>query len=121
MEYELFFSIRSQEETNAAIEYYDGINPELGNRFFIELLEIYQKLSVTPQFYSFISSVRKTTIRDIKLPSFPYVVIYEINEKAVYVISVDIDTLYEMAILLVNYLFVGGHRPAFPQSQKNEF
>jgi hypothetical protein len=72
MEYELLFSIRSQEETNAAIEYYDSVSPGLGDRFLVELLEIYQKLSVAPQFYSFISPVRKTTIRDVKLPSFPY-------------------------------------------------
>jgi len=88
MEYELLFSARSQEEANIAIEYYDSINPELGNRFFIELLEIYQKLSITPQFYSFISSIRKTAVRDVKLPSFPYVVVYEIIENTVYVISI---------------------------------
>jgi hypothetical protein len=70
MEYELIFSARSQEEANAAFDYYDHINPKLGDRFFIELLETYQKLSVSPQHYSFISSVRNTTIRDVSCPLF---------------------------------------------------
>ena len=84
----MIFSARSEEEANAAITYYDHINVQLGERFFIELLETYQKLSTAPQYYSFISSVRNTTIRDVKLASFPYVVIYEIIESSVYVISV---------------------------------
>ena len=88
MEYELIFSARSEEEAKAAIDYYDHIDPQLGERFFIELLETYQKLSIAPQHYSYISSVRNTNVRDVKLPSFPYVVIYEIINSSVYVISI---------------------------------
>ncbi len=88
MVYDLIFSQRSQEDTNTAIDYYDQINPSLGERFFIELLEVYQKLSSAPQYYSFISSVRISKIRDVKLPSFPYVVIYEVQENKVYVIAI---------------------------------
>ncbi len=88
MEYELIFSARSEEEAKAAIDYYDHISVQLGERFFVELLETYQKLSGNPQHYSFISSVRNTTVRDVKLPSFPYVVIYEIIDNSVYIISV---------------------------------
>jgi hypothetical protein len=88
MAYELVFSERSQEDTVAALDYYDEINPSLGERFFIELLETYQKLSLAPQHYSYISSTRKSKIRDVKLPSFPYVVIYEVINNDVYIISV---------------------------------
>ena len=88
MVYELIFSARSEEETSAAINYYDHINPALSDRFFIELLETYQKLSVSPQHYSFISSVRNTSVRDVKLPSFPYVIIDQIQENNFYIISV---------------------------------
>lgn len=88
MVYELIFSARSEEETVHAIAYYDNINTKLGDRFFIELLEIYQQLSTTPQYFSFISAKRPTAIRDVKLTSFPYVVIYEIVETKVYIISV---------------------------------
>ena len=77
-----------KKKQKAAVDYYDHINPQLGERFFIELLETYQKLSSSPQHYSFISSVRNTTVRDVKLPSFPYVVIYEITGNSVYIISV---------------------------------
>jgi plasmid stabilization system protein ParE len=88
MAYDLVISIRAEQDTKHAIYYYDQINLKLGERFFIELLEAYQKISETPQYYSFISTNRKTKIRDIKLPSFPYVVIFRVVKSAVYVIAV---------------------------------
>ena len=88
MEYELIVSERSDEEARTAVEYYDQISPSLGERFFVELLEIYQKLAISPQFYSFISSTRASSVRDIKFPSFPYVVIFRVWDDKVYVISV---------------------------------
>lgn len=81
-------SVPALKKTKSAIDYYDHISPSLGERFFIELLETYQKLSANPQYYSFISASRDTNIRDVRLPSFPYVVIYEILDNAVYIISV---------------------------------
>ncbi len=88
MAFELVFSIRAEEDAIQAIYYYDQISPNLGDHFFIELLEAYQKISETPQYYSFVSIVRKTKIRDIKLPSFPYVVIFKVVKNSVYVIAV---------------------------------
>lgn len=79
MEYKLIFSEGSEKDTKDAVDYYDGINNELGDRFLIELLDTYNKLSKHPQYYSFISSVRPNTLRDVKLPSFPYVVIFELQ------------------------------------------
>ena len=70
MEYELIFSARSEEDAKIAIDYYDHINSQLGERFFIELLETYQKLSIAPQHYSYISAVRNNSVRDVKLPFF---------------------------------------------------
>ena len=35
MEYELIFSARSEEDTRTAIDYYDHINPQLGERFLL--------------------------------------------------------------------------------------
>lgn len=88
MEFELIFSERAEEEAKAAIYYYDHINQDLGSRFFAELLDTYKKLAITPEYYSFISSTRKNKLRDVKLQTFPYVVIFEIQENTVYIISV---------------------------------
>lgn len=76
MAFELVVSARAEEEATSAITYYDQINSRLGDRFFIELLTVYGQLTENPQYYSFISATRYTTLRDVKLPSFPYVVIY---------------------------------------------
>ena len=88
MDYNLTVTYRAFEETIAALEYYDHINPKLGTRFLTELSEIYERLSANPQFYSFVLSRRESNIRDVKLRSFPYVVIFEIRKKEVMVISV---------------------------------
>ena len=88
MEYNLLFTKRANDETRDALDYYDGINPKLGTRFLNELLATYEKLAANPQFYSFVLSNRKSNIRDVKLHSFLYVVVYEIRENTVMVISV---------------------------------
>ena len=88
MEYSIILTDRAAEETTAATDYYDQINSQLGTRFLTELSEIYEKLSVHPQLYSFVLSSRKSNIRDVKFPSFPYLVVYEVREKKVMIISV---------------------------------
>ena len=88
MEYNLVITARASEDKSIAVNYYDSINPKLGDRFLDELLEIFKKLSVNPQHYSFVLSNRKSNIRDVKMRSFPFVVIYEVREHTVMVISV---------------------------------
>ncbi len=89
MEFDLIITERATEEIQNATDYYDEISPNLGTRFLIELSEVYKKLSINPQFYSFISGTFRSNIRDTKLKSFPYLVIYEIRESSVMVISVQ--------------------------------
>ena len=89
MDYELIITVRASQEVEEAIDYYDRIDPKLGTRFLTELSETYKKLSVNPQFYSYVLSSRKSNIRDTKLKSFPYLIIFEIREGIVMVISVS--------------------------------
>jgi hypothetical protein len=77
MSYKLLVSIQAHADTINAIDYYDSINPNLGDRFLIELMEVYKKITYNPTNYSFIATQRK--FRDVKLKIFPYVVIFEIN------------------------------------------
>ena len=88
MEYRLQISIRAQNDAIDAIDYYDNINSDLGTRFITELSDIYKQLKANPQFYSLISSNPADKFRDVKLASFPYVVIYEIYETDVVITSV---------------------------------
>jgi plasmid stabilization system protein ParE len=88
MGYNLKISLRAYDDVINAIDYYDDINPDLGTRFITELYEVYEQLRNNPQFYSLISSDPADIFRDIKLQSFPYVVIFEIYEEDVVVTSV---------------------------------
>ena len=87
MKFELIFSERIEEDAKVAIDYYYKINPELGSRFFDELLATYNKIETTPQHYSYITSPVRSKLRDLKLPSFPYVVIFEISGSVVYIVA----------------------------------
>jgi plasmid stabilization system protein ParE len=88
MAYELIITLRASDDVESATAYYDAINTELGTRFLSEVSQTYKKLSADPQFYSFVGSKRKSNIRDVKLKSFPFVVIFEIRGKKVMIISV---------------------------------
>ena len=81
-------SIQAEEDTLNATDYYDNISPALGDRFIFELIETYQKIKNNPQHYSFISPDPKDKFRDVKLPSFPYVVVFEIVSAEIIVTAV---------------------------------
>jgi len=88
MAYELFISKQADGDIFDAIDYYDKINPLLSDRFLTELFDTLQKIRNNPQFYSFISSNSMDKFRDVKLRSFPYVVIFEIHKTIVYIAAV---------------------------------
>ena len=88
MGYNLILTSQAQGEIIDIVDYYDAIDPELGNRFLDEMQSIYSKLIDHPQYYSFVHNRRSSNIRDIKLKSFPYVVVFEIRETDVMIISV---------------------------------
>ena len=64
----------------AAFDYYESCQEGLGERFVNALLNRYNDLSEHPQYYSYIVEDSKRVLRDVKLESFPYVVVFEITE-----------------------------------------
>lgn len=86
MDYNIIISIEAEKDTNAAYCYYETQQTGLGERFLGELSFFYKKLEQHPQYYSFASG-HKTT-RSVALRIFPYKIIYEIDDKQVYVYAV---------------------------------
>ncbi|MBN9481983.1 MAG: hypothetical protein BGO70_15530 [Bacteroidetes bacterium 43-93] len=75
MGYKLRVSEQAEKDSLNAIDYYGQINPFLSSRFISELFEVYQKITHNPEQYSYISSDKQYQFRDVKLKSFPYVII----------------------------------------------
>lgn len=88
MSYHLEISQRAEDETIIAVNYYDNINPELGDRFLYELGVAYSKISKNPEYYSYVTNNAIKQLRDLKVKHFPFNVIFEIRGYIVYVISV---------------------------------
>lgn len=88
MGYNLRITNSAESDVLNAIDYYDLIHPMLGTRFIRNLYNTYDRIKTNPELYSFISSEKPSRYRDIKVTSFPYVVIYEMSKKEIIVIAV---------------------------------
>jgi len=88
MVFKIKTDFRAEGDITDAVDYYDKINAELGDRFLSELYDIFDQLSQNPYLYSLISANSASNFRDVNLPSFPYVVVYETIESSVFVTSV---------------------------------
>ena len=86
MAYQLIILKAAADDTTEAYNYYENIQPGLGDRFLAELLVRFNEISRHPQYYGFIDEQK--IIRDVKLKSFPYLVVYEIESEAVVIYSV---------------------------------
>ena len=86
MSYQLKISLTAYQEIDDAYAYYEEQSIGLGERFLESLGDAYVKLSQTPQFYGFIQYDKN--IRDIKIKTFPFVIIFQIVGNTVLVLRV---------------------------------
>ncbi|MDB5198837.1 MAG: type toxin-antitoxin system RelE/ParE family toxin [Chitinophagaceae bacterium] len=86
MTYGLIILKAAAEDALQAYNYYENLQQGLGNRFLSELLERYNDISKHPQYYGFVDE--QHIIRDVMLKSFPYLVVYEIENDAVIIYAV---------------------------------
>ena len=81
MSYQLKVSSIAYQETDDAYAYYEEQSKGLGERFLRSVEDAYYKLSQTPQYYTFIRNDKN--IRDIKIKTFPFVIIFQIMDNSV--------------------------------------
>ncbi len=86
MAYKLVTLKVAAEDISEAYHYYENAKIGLGDRFMSELLNRFSEISAHPQYYGYIDS--QNIVRDVKLRNFPYLVVYEIRDEFVVIISV---------------------------------
>lgn len=86
MQYELLISATAFMEAENAYVYYENQSNGLGDRFLKSLEEAYEKLSRTPQYYTYINTGKD--LRDLKIKDFPFVIIFQIVKDRVLVLRV---------------------------------
>jgi len=84
MTYEVELTKRAVREARTAFLWYEDQQNGLGDRFLKTLFAFYVELGVNPLNHSYF----KKNIRHGKLYKFPYVVVYEVFENKVVVLSV---------------------------------
>jgi hypothetical protein len=88
MPYNLVIKEEAHKDAAEAYYYYETKVPGLGERFLNALKQRYFDLSVHPQHYSYINEDPLKILRDVRLPKFPYVVVFEIAGEDVIVYAV---------------------------------
>jgi mRNA-degrading endonuclease RelE of RelBE toxin-antitoxin system len=86
-----FNIIIKEEALSEALEaylYYEEQQEGLGDNFVRTLLHCYEQITQNPQYYSYISTKKVKTLRDVKIKGFPYVVIFDFVDSEVTVFSV---------------------------------
>lgn len=88
MPFEVIVKSEAIDDAAAAFQYYNQVSPDLGARFLEALEKRLLHLSEHPYNYSFIDESDKKIFRDVRLPRFPYVIVYEVCTMQVIVYSV---------------------------------
>jgi|ERR1035437_3941516 hypothetical protein len=86
MAYRLIILQAAAKDTLEGYNYYEQLQQGLGDRFLSEVLERYNDISKHPQYYGFVDEHH--IIRDVILKSFPYLVVYEVEDDAVIIYAV---------------------------------
>ncbi len=84
MKYDIILQEEAIIELRDAFEWYESQKQDLGFLFLKEVEICLEKLSLHPQYYTYIND----TYRRIKVKTFPYVIIYETEETVVFINSV---------------------------------
>ena len=86
--HELLILEKAYHEIEDAYTYYEQQLPGLGNRFQIELNQRFNDLEQHPHHYGYINEDSQKLFRDVLLHSFPFRVVYRINDHQVVVCAV---------------------------------
>ncbi len=86
MAYRLIILKGAADDALEAYNYYEELQQGLGDRFLSEVLERYNDISKHPQYYGFVDE--KHVVRDVILKSFPYLVVYEVEDNTVVIYAV---------------------------------
>lgn len=84
MAFQIIFQNEALIDVQEAYQWYEDQLPELGEDFLNELNEILEKLKQNPQYFGYAFD----DFRDARLKRFPYLVVFTISGRFVYINSV---------------------------------
>ncbi len=84
--YQVVLSKHARQDESDGYKYYEAQKQGLGEAFLKALEDCYFRLSNHPHVFGYIDDT--SSLRDLKVARFPYLIIYEISGDHVYVYSV---------------------------------
>ena len=88
MQFQVIIREQAVKDAQDAYDWYEDQVPGLGERFLQELGMAYVKLGHSPRNYGFADGQDVLVFRDYRLPSFPYLVVFEVMDLRVIVHAV---------------------------------
>ena len=88
MNYLVTLTLAAENDIKNAVDYYDSVSEDAGERFLAELNVAYAKIAVAPQHYKYISDGRRSRYRSKSLSRFPFLIIFRVVGKSVIIVSV---------------------------------
>ncbi len=79
--YIVYITPAANSDLRKAVDYYNTKLEGLGKRMAIEIDMILRKLANNPRIYS----IRYNNVRAANTPTFPFLIFYKINEKAMFI------------------------------------
>lgn len=86
MKYTIYVSLNARSEEAEAYLFYEERVEGLGEKFLVEVEKTIHSLASNPQYNTFCDTTR--SIRDVALKRFPYVIIYEVFQDRIVVLSI---------------------------------
>ena len=86
MTYNIIISATARTEEAEAYLYYEEKSEGLGERFLSEVQSTLKQIAENPTFYTYCDPRR--ILRDVALPKFPFVIIYEMEDNKIIVTNI---------------------------------
>jgi plasmid stabilization system protein ParE len=84
--YKIILEKSAQSDIREAIRYYNSISPRLGSRFYSDLKDRLQVLSVNPHIFQ----IKYRDVKACELKIFPFLIHYQVNSnsQAIHILAV---------------------------------
>jgi mRNA-degrading endonuclease RelE of RelBE toxin-antitoxin system len=97
----LVFSATFFKKLDNAVVYYRKINPNLGKRFYENLIADLERIKKNPHLFGYLALAKSKTIRRLNQKKFPFVILFEVEGNEITILN--LHNIYQNPNLLLKF------------------